>query len=172
MTLEEISAHLEIREVLYRYCRGIDRVDSDIIASIYHPGAIDNHGRFRGPGVEFAKWTTDAMKETTKGVGQHHITNVMIELDGDTAHVESYCIAWHPYLQEDGKSEGLGFVGSRFLDVFEKRDGKWKIADRRVIFDHSKTPTAEIPWSAAAHGIQGGRLQDDPSYGFMKDAYD
>jgi hypothetical protein len=167
MTLEEISDHIEIREVLCRYCRGIDRVDPKIIASIYHPGAIDNHGRFCGPGVEFAEWTTKKMMADTKGVGQHHMTNIMIELHGDVANVESYCIAYHPALLEDGAGEGLGFVGARLLDRFEKRNGEWKIADRRVIYDFTKGPSREVPWSVEDHGLRGKRGRQDPSHGFL-----
>jgi hypothetical protein len=142
-------------------------VDAEIIASIYHPDAIDNHGRFCGPGVEFAEWTTKKMMADTKGVGQHHITNIMIELHGDYANVESYSIAHHPYPLENGEGEGLGFVGSRNLDRFEKRNGEWKIADRRVVFDFTRAPLSETPWSVAAHGLQGKRGRDDPSHGFL-----
>src|SRR5690606_8703026 len=33
-----------IHTVLMRYCRGVDRLDRDLIASVYHPDAYDHHG--------------------------------------------------------------------------------------------------------------------------------
>ena len=43
MTVEELLAKQEIRDVLMRYSRAIDRMDSELLASVYHPGA-DEHG--------------------------------------------------------------------------------------------------------------------------------
>ena len=34
----------EIHEVLMRYCRGIDRCDAELLHSVYHPDATDDHG--------------------------------------------------------------------------------------------------------------------------------
>src|SRR5262245_17777267 len=39
-----------IQEVLARYCRGVDRADLELLRSVYHPDAIDNHGTFNGNG--------------------------------------------------------------------------------------------------------------------------
>ena len=33
-----------ILEVLTRYCRALDRGDAALIASAYHPDAVDDHG--------------------------------------------------------------------------------------------------------------------------------
>ncbi|MDB5446065.1 MAG: hypothetical protein JWQ97_1382, partial [Phenylobacterium sp.] len=35
MGLEELAAHIEIQQVLYRYCRGVDRGDVALLASVY-----------------------------------------------------------------------------------------------------------------------------------------
>ncbi len=40
----------EIHEVMMRYCRAIDRMDEELLRSVYHPDAIDNHGLFNGAG--------------------------------------------------------------------------------------------------------------------------
>ena len=36
-----------IREAMGRYCRGIDRLDVDLIRSAYHEDAFDDHGPFK-----------------------------------------------------------------------------------------------------------------------------
>lgn len=38
----------EIREVILRYTRGVDRHDDATIASAYHPDATDDHGPYIG----------------------------------------------------------------------------------------------------------------------------
>ncbi|WP_268959227.1 nuclear transport factor 2 family protein [Paraburkholderia elongata] len=48
---QEQQDKAEIREVHTRYCRGIDRMDFDLVRSCYHPDAIDRHGAYEG-GVE------------------------------------------------------------------------------------------------------------------------
>jgi hypothetical protein len=167
MTLEEIAAHLQIQQVLYRYCRGIDRGDVALIASVYHPGAQDDHGPYKGPGAEFAPWIVAAMDQTGL-IGQHHITNILIELEADTARVESYFLAYHPDRLAGAPGEGLAFVGGRYLDRFEKRAGQWKIADRRVIYDFDRTGEKYVPWAAAATGCtRGAKRGEDPSHGFV-----
>jgi hypothetical protein len=158
MTQDEIAAHLEIQQILYRYCRGVDRGDRDLLASVYHPGAIDSHGAFKGPGSEFADFLTELMDGIPE-TGQHHITNMLIDLDGDSARVESYFLALHP---GDG---GRTLVGGRYLDRFEKRGGAWKIAERTVVIDAAGLP--EGRWDGAGQFPEGGRRKKDPSFGWF-----
>ena len=66
MNLEELSAYIEIKQVLYMYCRGVDRGDAELIRSVYHPDAIDEHGPFwQGAGMDFA----DMIVEETAFMG-------------------------------------------------------------------------------------------------------
>ena len=60
LSLDDISSHLEIRQVLATYSRGVDRWDAEILKSVYHPDAIDKHTVFNGTGWDFAEdWTMD-----------------------------------------------------------------------------------------------------------------
>lgn len=158
MDLDDIVAELEIRRALYRYCRGVDRGDAAMIASAYHDDADENHGPFSGTGREFAEHLVPLMDKAPE-VSQHQVTNVLIEREGETARVESYFIAFHA--QDAG---GRAFVTGRYLDRFERRDGEWKIAQRRVVID------ADGP---AVHGMdlsgypRGGRRDADPSHGWI-----
>ena len=161
MTADEIAAHIEIRQVLYRYCRGVDRGDRAMLKSVYHPDAEDDHGSWRGLGRDFADYIVDAL-DGADSASQHHITNVLIELDGDRAAVESYFLAFHPY-RVDGQPERLAFVGGRYLDRFERRDGVWRIAKRRVVLDWTRSEVAGSAWAAEARFALGGRREQDPS---------
>ena len=61
MNLEELCAREQIREVLYSYCRGLDRGDVKLIEGVYHPDATDYHGTFKGLGREFASHIVASM---------------------------------------------------------------------------------------------------------------
>ncbi|MEY3566868.1 MAG: hypothetical protein RLZ19_882, partial [Actinomycetota bacterium] len=48
MNIDEVVAREHIRDVVYRYARGVDRRDFDLVRSCYHPDATDDHGPFTG----------------------------------------------------------------------------------------------------------------------------
>ena len=128
--LSEMLAREEIRQCLLRYTRGVDRHDAALVATAYHDDALDDHTEYVGPGMglgEYANRSHDALWEAH----QHYTTNIAIELDGDTAHVESY-------LMVVGRRFGntqTDMHGGRYADRFEKRNGEWKIAARVLVYE-------------------------------------
>jgi len=132
-----------IREAALRYTRGIDRHDDDLMAQAYHRDATDDHGAYVGDPAGFivhAK-TTHARNWD---VHHHYITNQTIELDGDTAHVETYFLA---VLRR--KTGPIDMVGGRYVDRFERREGRWAVADRVCLVEWNgelaKTETSMDP---------------------------
>ena len=61
-----------------------------------------------------------------------------VELDGDSASGESYCIAHHLTIAEDG-SRTLMIASIRYLDRFSKQHGEWLFAERRLMVDWTET---------------------------------
>jgi hypothetical protein len=157
MTSEETAAHLEITQVLYLYCRGIDRGSVALLQSVYHPDAIDERGPYRRLGHEYAVDLITRV-EAHKGACQHHVTNVLIQLDGDKAAVESYFLAISP------SADGLVPVGGRYLDRFERRDGQWRIAYRQMVIDWSREPMVMKPSARHAEFPHGDRTDKDMSF--------
>jgi hypothetical protein len=142
----------EIRDVIYRFCRGTDRNDRELVRSCYHPDANDNHGIYNGPGIDLY----DTMNAGPQpDVLSHHLGQVDIKLEGDIAKVETYCTA--TMINKDM----LSTIVTRFLDRFEKRDGEWKIADRFVAFDAFIGPAGPGPVPPANAGT---RDKSDQSY--------
>ena len=90
----------EIHEVLMRYCRGIDRCDAELLHSVYHPDATDDHGLFKGKAADFIPWALKAL--TRDDNTSHYIANELIEVDGDVAHCESYFFGIHRRQEKDG----------------------------------------------------------------------
>lgn len=161
--VDELSAHIEIRQQLMRYCRGVDRRDAEVIRSVYHPDATDDHGSFKGLGVEFADYVVAAL-DALETPSQHHITNVLIELAGERAAVESYFLAFHPQPASDASArEPIAFVGGRYLDRFECRDGRWAIAHRQVVLDWTREDVHGEPWGRVDAFAAGAPREADPS---------
>lgn len=121
-----------IRDCLYRYCRGIDRTDEAALRSAYWPDGTDDHGAYCGSAAGFVDWAMQALPSIERGVHQLH--NILIELRGAEAAVESYFTAWQRQPGADGGLVELMMAG-RYVDRFEKRAGEWRVADRVVVFD-------------------------------------
>jgi SnoaL-like protein len=68
---------------------------------------------------------------------QHFNGQSTIELNGDRATGESYCIAHHLYT-EDGERK-LMLAHLRYADTFTKRDGAWRFAERNLYVDWIET---------------------------------
>jgi hypothetical protein len=120
----------EIADVLARYCRGVDRCDAELIASAFHPDAVDEHSYRILSGTEVGPFLVDRMRATFKA-SLHSMLQSRIEVDGDTASGETYYVAW--LLSDQGGKERIDQAEGRYVDRFSRRDGEWRIAHRVVL---------------------------------------
>jgi hypothetical protein len=154
--LRAVADRDEIRQALMRYCRGVDRADEALINSAFHPGAIDDHGQPR-PATELAR----GVAQNYHAQLMHFTGNVLIELDGDAAAVESYFISFSPH--EEGEKTYTRTRAGRYLDRFERRNGEWKIAHRMVVDEWARLD--ELKRTPEGIGVHRGvRGMDDPVY--------
>ncbi|MGZ9713001.1 nuclear transport factor 2 family protein [Glaciimonas sp. GNP009] len=160
-----------IRECLFRYCRGIDRVDEEALRSAYWHDATDRHGPYQGSANGFIDWALEKLKGGGRMV--HMLGNISIQLHDDVAAVESYFQA----LQEDRNAEGQKremLLCGRYADRFEKRDGNWRIAARTVVYDWINQAVVPELTEAQRFGEtrqpRGGSKPDDPYYALLADA--
>jgi hypothetical protein len=159
-----------IRDCLYRYCRGVDRADEDLLRSVYWPDAHDSHGAYVGSATGFIAQALPRLRSGGRGV--HQINNILIELLGDAAMVESSFLA----LQTSAVAPTLAtFLCGRYLDRFERRDGHWRIAERTVVYDWiQERERAELAQDDAAlfdkRRPNGSRSVHDPLYSFLAQA--
>jgi len=168
MDLQELLDREAIRDVLVRYCRGVDRLDRELIASVYWPGAEDDHGPlFRGTAEQFIEraMSRAGLLEQT----QHILGQSTFVFDGDVAHVETYAGAYHRIRREGATPYDL-LVGARLLDRFEKRGGEWRVAYRKLLTDWFRELDDSADWASGFFGgpwPMGSRNADDASYGFF-----
>lgn len=159
-----------IRECLYRYCRGVDRADEDALRSAYWPDAHDRHGAYVGSAEGFMAQALPRLRSGGRGI--HQISNILIELHGNTAAVESSFLA----LQANAATPALEtFLCGRYLDRFEKRQDQWRVADRTVVYDWIEERVR--PELAQDNAIlfakrqpNGARMPQDPLYAFLNAA--
>jgi hypothetical protein len=74
---DAIAARMEITDVLYYYCRGVDRHDKAALARVYWPDSFDDHIALKVSGPEFA---AEVITATAEMRTSHHLTNILIEL--------------------------------------------------------------------------------------------
>jgi len=153
----------EIREVIYRYCRGIDRLQLELVRSCYHPDGTDDHGDYRGGVDGFIDHVASVLP--TWEHTSHFLGNLLIELDGDRARAETYGVAYHRRAAR-GDRPALDFVaGIRYVDDFERRDGEWRIAARVCLVDWTRTDdVGSRGWVRPEHYTQPHRGSDDPVF--------
>ncbi len=159
--IQELIDQHQIKTVLYRYCRGIDRRDFAAVRACYHPDATDDHGNFVGGVEEFLGHVQVSLSRFRQTM--HQIANVLIEIDGDVAWSEAYVIAYHRLPASATKPERDFDVALRYIDRFERRDGHWAIASRRCVFTRMRMDPAR-PLEEWGDYRWGGTVDDDPVY--------
>jgi hypothetical protein len=125
-----------IRDAVMRYCRGVDRLDPEMIRSAYHPDGYDDHGDLKGSRDDYIATLVPLLRSHYVSTS-HNVANQLIEIDGDRALSESYLIAVH--VTESEGSQWQEIVFGRYVDSFEKRDGEWRIAHRICVIDSRNT---------------------------------
>jgi len=142
MTLQELIDREEIRDVIMRYCRGIDRLDFELIRSSFHPDAVADFpedvytGKVDGF-INFLKKELPTFARTN-----HFLGNLLIELDGDVAHTETYIIGYDKSTPAHKWGGAFVTLWARYVDRFERRDGVWRIAHRKFVIDWQRNDEA------------------------------
>lgn len=128
--LRRLEDREAVRDCVARAARGLDRHDRDILRAAFHDDAVVNVTEFVGRLPEFIEWS-HAGHSAMYGGHTHNITCQTVELDGDTAHAESYVVM--VLRHKDGKT--VTVAGGRYVDRLERRGGAWRIALRRLAPD-------------------------------------
>ena len=160
--LEQLLDRQDILDCLVRFSRGMDRFDRKLFLSAFHSDAVISAGAFVGGPVELYDWAV-GMHEQGQSATHHNLLNHSCDIDGDTAHTETY------YLFVGRNRDETNWVaGGRYIDRLERRDGDWRIALRTNAIEWSgMVPTMAIPFADVADIHLNGavaRSRDDISY--------
>lgn len=158
-----IADRLELRDLIARLCRAIDRADRDGIIASYAEESYDDHGAgFRGNGRDFADYMVDGPGSGGAKFQLHILGQSVFDVDGDEAFGETAYIMV-AQLPTGDLAQAIG----RYLDYCQRIDGGWKIKYRRVVSDYVGTVNStEFP---GAEGLlTSARDKSDPVYQQMR----
>ena len=163
-SVQVLEAKQAITEVLYHYCRGLDRMDRNMALSVWHADGTADYGEiYQGTGHGFVDWVWVA--HDAMATHSHQITNVLIDVDpdGDHAVSEAYVTAAVRTKPEAGQTTDFVSRG-RYLDRWSRRSETWAIDHRQFIDDVTEVihfPVAEVGDGSSS---AGRRDKDDPSF--------
>ena len=160
-TLQSLVDRQSIAELIYRYCRAVDRLDVPLGHSVWHEEGYADYGSdfYQGPG----RGVIDLICKQHLGTlhHSHQISNILIELDGDRAGSEAYCTMSMRIMQ--GPKLVQITVWSRYVDQWSRRNQCWGL-DRRIVirdFDEIRDVTETRRYD------RGKRDSSDPSYAVL-----
>lgn len=166
--LAELADREAIKECLYRYSRGMDRLDADMLRTAYWPDCVDDHVGFIGDVEGLIEWSFPIVRSMDQA--QHIIGNILMTIHGNTADVESYFYGIQRLNLPDGTKSDVVASG-RYVDTLEKRGDEWRILKRLVVTDWFRQYPDSSDWSNGFMGLMiepGGRYPDDESYKRLK----
>ena len=175
---QALADRVAIEDLLYTYCRAIDRLDFELFKSVYHTDATDEHPPFAGLAHDVGERIFKFLP-THFSLTSHTVTHARIDIGGQRAVGEAYFLAQHllhedeallvafsgeEYAQRARASGQAGvqhqfIAGGRYIDRFERRGGQWKIADRKVLSE----------W--ADFGPVSGVVREGPIRQFMRPGF-
>ncbi|WP_217562613.1 nuclear transport factor 2 family protein [Streptomyces sp. GbtcB6] len=164
-SIARLAAQQEITEVLYWYCRGLDRMDRALADTVWHPDGTADYGPdYRGPAAGFLDFVWPYHAQLAGH--SHLVSNALIEVDdaAGTAASETYVSVWLRTRPADGLVTDL-FHRGRYVDRWSRRAGVWAIDHRAYVGDLYR----EVTLPAEATAPPSGRRNDtDPSYAVFR----
>ena len=151
-SLQQLQDRADIEMVLIQYCRFIDRVDLDALASLFTTDCFVEYG----PDANFssqgrAKLRRDLERMWRYRRTAHQMSNIEVSFNGaDEAHVLSSVIAWHER-PEDQNREVVLLYG-RYDDTLVRTPQGWNIRRRKLmnaggdrVFESTIFPCERMP---------------------------
>jgi hypothetical protein len=173
--IEHLAARAAITDIIYRYCRGIDRMDKHITKSCFTKDAILRcSGVYEGDVDGFIEWLWPVHE---KMVGHSHdITNINMSLTSPTTAVSEAQMTVVLRIEMEGQTYDM-LAHGRYLDRLEKTtNGIWLIKHRQHVSHLSNiipiktldfSPLLELHRSPKIPNLQATRNESDPSYGLF-----
>jgi len=160
--IDEWASKSEIADTLATHSRGVDRADANLLGSAYHRGAEVDYSFFVGPASQLVAMLAGAQKG--QPITLHRTSNIWIQVHGDSARSESYVLAYLETLADSVATQR--WIGGRYLDDHERRDGEWRIIHRTYVMDFNINRPSTSTWqdpevALARFAPRGGQAAAD-----------
>lgn len=168
--LQQLAAKEEIRQQIYNYGRGLDRLDKRLTSEVWHPDGTADYGGKTVNGREFVDGLLKSLPSMTATA--HHLLESRIEVDGDKATSETIANTslMNPLEEKLVQGVAVGPTGvsvslirGRYADRWSKRNGRWAL-DHRAYIEDFRT-VQEVPGKVRIG--RGARDRTDPSYAIV-----
>lgn len=157
VNLNAIADRQAITDLIYRYCRAVDRIDIALGQSIWHENGTADYGEFyRGDGRGVIDLICEQHQHTLQC--SHQVSNILIEVDGDHAASEAYVTA--NLRVKSGDEIKQITVWSRYIDQWSRRNDHWGLEKRTAITDFDEIRDV----APIKNHHTGRRDHSDPSY--------
>ncbi|WP_300441909.1 nuclear transport factor 2 family protein [Zoogloea sp.] len=153
-----------IYDQMCRYIQAVDRCDLELLKSTFHHDGSVIFGIFDGNAHDFCDYDIPFIKDNLVWA-YHRIANVVIELDGNRATAESYMLGNAAAALPDGNKINCP-DNMRYRDVWEKRDGVWRMWKRDLVMDWNAcwAYAGRSDGRFADYRVQGTRGREDLTY--------
>lgn len=133
--LDLMSAERAIGQQLHVYCRAVDRLDAELLKTIWHPDGTVDYGvpELRGAASDVAERIIEI--HTRWAYHQHQYANPIIEIDGDHAASECCMMVLLRSLPDAAGRVIDSHYRSRILDRWSCRYGRWGLDHRLLVPD-------------------------------------
>ena len=130
--LERLLDERAIERQLHNYCRAMDRCDLALGKAVFHPDTqVDYGAMYQGSAEGFVEFTIRSHASARNHL--HRISNIIVEVDGERAGSETYVDGRFRF-EADGQLVAL-YTRGRYVDRWERRDGRWAISHRTYVHE-------------------------------------
>jgi ketosteroid isomerase-like protein len=144
--IDEWVSKTDIAGVLATHSRGVDRADGNLLADAYHSDAGVDYSFFVGPASQLVSLLAAAQKG--QPVTLHRTSNIWIRVRKGQARSESYVLAYMEQIADAAATQR--WIGGRYLDALEKRNGEWRLIHRKYVMDFNINRPSTSNWPEPA----------------------
>lgn len=153
-----------VRQAIYTYCRGVDRLDADLIVAAFWPDASITLGSiYTGPPAGFVDVALGFMGMFA--ATRHDVGNIVMNAADGAIGFEANVRTWH-WIETAGRE--LVVLG-RYIGRATTRDGRWRIAEHGELMDWGEERAVDSSWFVGNAELEKGRRdRGDASYRWVK----
>jgi hypothetical protein len=142
-SVEIVADEWALLRLSYLYARSMDRNEPEILDGIFTEDARLEGDWFKVEGLAQIKQLPAQMHQRYARM-MHTVHNQTVDIEGDTAQGETYCLAHHIM---DGAARGGPTVfdmAIRYHSHWVRLDGRWRFTHRKITLDYSELRSARL----------------------------